>query len=222
MRARAERLVAMRTVLPARPARALLAVDRSDDRLRVDPGRVGRGDEQRPAGGTRGDGAQRRRGLSLTQKRNVNAPAVPRGAVEDDVVGAGAGRSAPTAARIAGVGEVRVVVDRQRRVARLAVLVACGHDPRLDGTPGRAETTPKFATARPSWKRKTCSGPRAAREAEPGSVGVDEARLAPPPRPDGRRPACAAASSSPRERGAATSEPVRDRAARRGSGRRSP
>ena len=71
---------------------------------------------------------------SLIQNRNVNAPGpCRRGAVEDDVVGAGCGQDrARGEDGLAERAQVRVEVERQRGVAGQAALVAGVDDPRLD------------------------------------------------------------------------------------------
>ena len=76
---------------------------------------------------------------------------LPVGAVEDDVVGARRGpQRACGEARPAELVDVRVVVERQRRVAGEPVLVAGGDDAWLDlrARPRDVITTPKFATGR--------------------------------------------------------------------------
>ena len=134
-----------------------------------------------PHAGLRERRGRRPRVVDPEAEREAAGPC-GRGAVEDDVVAAGDGAHGPGGEHgLAELRQVRVEVDRQRRVAGEPVLVSRRDDPRLDPRrPGsrRTMTTPKFATGFVSVTRNTCSGPRRTAETAPpaGTSGTGSAR----------------------------------------------
>ena len=134
---------------------------------------------------TRTDGGR----MSPCQNRKRNAPdRAPRRRIEDDVVDAGTGEDDACDEPVPSVAAaVRVLVERQSRVAGEPVLVTGADDTRLDPHTAVARlitATPKFAIRRRMWTRYTTSRPlrRTGNVAWPGRTSgyrYEDTRAAP-------------------------------------------
>ena len=175
-RVTARRSRSRRAVADAMPS--LAAVDRHVDGAGSTPEPASATADRQPGAATDARRASRAVGgvTSSTQKRNVNAPAPARRRLSKTTSYApasGPDRAGDASDAVAELVEVRVEVERQRRVARRAGSrrrrAPCVARP---ATPARGETitTPKFATGRASTTRKTCSGPASSRLTGPNSA----------------------------------------------------
>ena len=152
----------------------------------------------------------RRRHVVDPVAERERARARGRGAVEDDVVRAGRGQDrAGGEHELAERAQIRIEVERQRRVAGQAALVAGAHDPRLDADARRPARDDDAEVRRGPGERdpEDALGPgRRGAEAEPDralriAVAGDAATCRPSSWPCSRRRCRSATASRPRAPG---------------------